>query len=88
MGHSRICAFDGRLIYGTKEARVGLESIKQAKAYLSDKQVEVNGFRVDKVVMWPQTARAKRMTAGKDFLLVESIGGDSVSVRRMNVDEK
>ena len=88
MGHSKICSFDGRLIYGTKEARVGLESIKQAKAFLSEKQVAVNGFKVDKVVMWPQTARAKRMVAGKDFLLVESTGPDSVSVRRMNVDEK
>lgn len=88
MGHSRLCSFDGRLISGTKEYQVGLESIKQAKAFLSEKQVEINGFTVDKVIMWPQTARAKRMVAGKDFLLIERIGNDSVNIRRMNVEEK
>lgn len=88
MGHSRLCSFDGRLMSGTKEYRVGLESIRQAKSFLSEKQVEVNGFTVDKVIMWPQTARAKRMVAGKDFLLIERIGNNSVNVRRMNVDEK
>jgi hypothetical protein len=87
MGHSRLCSFDCRLISGTKEYQVGIESIRQAKSFLSQKNVEVNGFVVDKVVMWPQSARAKRMVAGKDFLLIEPIGHGSVSVRRMNVED-
>jgi len=77
MGHSRLCSFDGRLIYGTKEARVGIETLKEAKHYLNNERITV-----DKVILWPQTARAKRMAQGFDYILLTKNG-----IKRQNVQE-
>lgn len=86
MGHSRLYAFDARLISGTKEYQVGCDSLKQAKNFLSEKMVEVNGFKVDKVILWPQTSRARQMTGyGKDLILVDRNGVERYAVDEGNV---
>lgn len=74
MGHSRLCGFDGRLKVGTKEYQVGIESIKQAKGFLGQRNIDVNGFEVEAVYLWPQTARAKRMTYPGDYIRVNADG--------------
>lgn len=70
MGHSRLCEFDGRLMIGTKEARVGIKNLKEARNWFSDSCKSVNGFSVDTVILWPQTARAKRFAQGYDYVKV------------------
>ena len=82
MGHSRLYGFDGRLMSGTTEYRVGVDSLKQAHGFLSENQEVVNGFKVDRVILWPQTASAKRMTAPADYIEVSRDG-----VKRKDVTE-
>ena len=68
MGHSIVCEFDGRLIIGTKEARVGVKNVKEGKTWFLDSCKTVKGFTVDKVILWPQTKRARNFTAPYDYI--------------------
>ena len=82
MGHSRLCEFDGRLMIGTKEAQVGIKNIKEARSWFSKNCKTINGFAVDKVILWPQTARAKQTAQGYDFIEVTK-----ETINRKNVEE-
>lgn len=85
MGHSRTYEYWGGLYLDgdDKEHVVGVNSLKQAKQWVdSPNNAAVYGQKdVVKVVLWPQTARARRFLAGRgDFIEVTKEGTRFVEV--------
>jgi len=76
MGRTRLCEYQGGLYFegDEREHIVGVDSLKQARQWVDGtNNAAVYGQRqIVKVILWPQTARARRFCAGiGDFIVVE-----------------
>lgn len=77
MERTRLCEYQGGLYFEgepTREHVVGVENVKQARQWVDgpNNAAQYGQRQIVKVVLWPQTARARGFCAGRgDFIVVE-----------------
>lgn len=73
MGHTRLCEYQGQVTMADgHEFITGVENVKEARLWVTHNEARQYG-QADfvKIVMWPQTSRARRFVAGRgDFIVV------------------
>jgi len=78
MGRTKLCEYDAYITDAEGvEHRTGCENVKEAKAWIRTKgSVDDRiGFVYVKVVLWPQTAKARKFCQGRaDFIVVTKDG--------------
>ena len=78
MGHSRLCEYQGGVYLAdspTRELIVGVKNVKEAKRWIEAGQTVTGQAAAVKVVMWPQTAKAKHFCACRgDYIEVTANG--------------